>query len=249
VLFLRQETNRNVLIVEPAGALFEEDLFDLGQCIGEYIDEREAIPSLVLHATRFHGWKDLSALMHHLRLVRDHHRLIPKVAIVSDGAAMSMVPKLANQFVVTKLQHFSEQRLEEAKSWAADGTHAASTHHVGAVERFDDLPDDVLGFRVFGTLTDDELESYIIPTTEKRVTGPIKLLVQLGPEFEAHSTGAAWNDAKVGLRHLSDFTRCAIVTDAAGFKEAARVFSPLMNGKVRVFASDDLSVAKDWIKA
>jgi hypothetical protein len=246
MLNLSQETNRNLLIVEPKGPLSEADVVDLGKRIDTFINERDAVPSLVIHAKDFHGWKSLGALTHHLQLVRDHHRLIPKIAIVGDGTALSILPKLANQFVVAGLQHFSASRLEEAKTWATD-----PFKEIGAVEWISDLPDDVVGFRAIGTLNAKTYEQDIIPAIETRlvVHDHLKLLIQLGPEFEGYTAGAVWDDAKLGLMHLGDFTRVAIVTDVNGFRAATRLFAPLMKGEVHVFANRELHVAREWIKA
>ncbi|MFT5357514.1 MAG: hypothetical protein ACI9KE_004751 [Polyangiales bacterium] len=246
MLTVIQETNRNLLLVEPRGPLSKNDVVDLGKRIDGFINEEDALPSLVIHAKSFRGWKNVGALTHHLKLVRDRHRLIAKVAIVSDGSAMTILPKIADQFVSAKLQHFSEDRLEEAKSWAAN-----SAKDLGTVEWFDDLPDDVLGFRAVGTLTAGVYERDIIPAIETRLAthAHLKLLVQLGPEFEGYTAGAAWDDAKVGLMHMGDFTRVAIVTNVEGFRTASTLFAPLMKGEVHVFANSELPIAKEWIKA
>ena len=71
----------------------------------------------MLAAESFPGWKDFAALVAHLRFVRDHHRKIEKVAVVSDSSFLSVAPRSAGHFVQAELRHFPESQGEAALAW------------------------------------------------------------------------------------------------------------------------------------
>jgi len=57
--------------------------------------------------------------------VRDHHRKIAKVAVVSDGTFLSVAPKLADHFVNAEVRHFHEAERDAAMSWLREGLKSA----------------------------------------------------------------------------------------------------------------------------
>jgi len=88
-----------------------------------------------------------------------------------------------------------------------------------------------------------------VPLIEERLRrhGRIKLLYRIGPEFESFTAGAVWNDALVGLRHMTDFSRVAVVSDIGWIRHALRAFAPLIPAEIHVFADKELEAAKAWI--
>jgi len=49
--------------------------------------------------------------------VRDHHRLIGKIAAVSDSAVLSLAPQIAKHFVKAEIRHFSGNERAAALAW------------------------------------------------------------------------------------------------------------------------------------
>jgi hypothetical protein len=117
------------------------------------------------------------------------------------------------------------------------------------LERIIDLPDHVLGFTATGRVTADDYESILVPAVEKQLRHDqrVRLLYVLGDGFEGFTGAAAWEDAKVGLRHFTRFERVAVVTSADWIRNSVKAFGFMMPGDVRVFESDDLPKAREWI--
>ncbi|HVZ21683.1 MAG TPA: STAS/SEC14 domain-containing protein, partial [Vicinamibacterales bacterium] len=67
---------------------------------------------------QFPGWENLGTLLRHVRFVRDHHRLVRRVALAVDGTVAQMAPVLADHFVQAELKQFSADDLEPAIVWA-----------------------------------------------------------------------------------------------------------------------------------
>ena len=117
------------------------------------------------------------------------------------------------------------------------------------IELIHDVPDRVLGIKASGQVTSDDYQQVLIPALEDklRTLRKVRLLYVVGEDFQGYSGGAAWEDAKVGMKHLSDFDRVAIVTDVDWIENMAKAFGFAMPGEVRVFDGDDLDDAREWI--
>lgn len=61
--------------------------------------------------------KSLGAVAAHFRFVRDHHRRITKVALVTDAALGNIAERLASHFVSATIRHFPAGQLEAAEQW------------------------------------------------------------------------------------------------------------------------------------
>jgi len=117
------------------------------------------------------------------------------------------------------------------------------------IELMTDLPDRVLGLRARGEVTADDYRTVLVPAIEETLSKHrnVRLLYVLGDEFEGYSGGAAWEDAKVGMKHLTSFERVAVVTDVDWIEKTVRAFGFALPGEVRVFDDDDLEDARQWI--
>ena len=117
------------------------------------------------------------------------------------------------------------------------------------VERIPDLPPNVLGFTASGTVTASDYESVIIPAVEAMFDRQPKarFLYHLGDDFSGFEAAAAWDDTKLGLKHLAGWERLALVSDVEWIRAALKVFGLAMPGHVRVFHNRELAEAKRWV--
>ena len=106
-----------IIIVEPSGHLEEADFLRLEKDIKAIIEDQGFLAGLIIHTKSFPGWDDLSAFKHHLQFVKDHHKQIKRVALVTDFALARMAPSIANQFVAAELKHFPWADFDQAKQW------------------------------------------------------------------------------------------------------------------------------------
>ena len=76
-------------------------------------------------------------------------------------------------------------------------------------------------------------------------------LVLLGATFVVlcgvDTAHAALDDALLGMRHLHDFERVAVVSDHQWLTNSIRIFGPLMSAHIKVFALDEMDEAKPWV--
>ena len=106
-----------ILVLKPDGPLAAADFRTLACHVDAYIDRHGTLPGVMLKAQDFPGWKDLGALVAHLKFVRLHHRRIEKIAVVSDGGVATVIPHIANYFVHADVRHFDPAHEDAAWSW------------------------------------------------------------------------------------------------------------------------------------
>jgi len=117
------------------------------------------------------------------------------------------------------------------------------------IEVMTDLPERVLGVKASGEVSANDYKTVLVPAIEEKLTKHKKarLLYVLGDEFEGYTSGAAWEDAKVGMKHLTSFERVAVVTDVDWIEKMIKAFGFALPREVRVFDDDDLDEARIWI--
>ena len=117
------------------------------------------------------------------------------------------------------------------------------------VEKIPGLPDNVLGFTAKGTVTANDYESVIIPAVEALFSrqDKVRFLYHLGEEFSGIEAAAAWDDAKLGMKHLAGWEKVALVSDTEWIRAAVKIFGLAIPGQVRVFPNRELAAATRWI--
>jgi SpoIIAA-like len=111
------DTGQSILYVRPSSALEQEDFAELAKVADPHIEKTGHLAGLVIDAPRFPWWDSLGAMAAHFRFVRDHHKHIRKVALVTDSALENVAEHLASHFVSAQIKHFPSRELEAAKAW------------------------------------------------------------------------------------------------------------------------------------
>ena len=115
---------RGILILKPEGALQAEDFTALAGAVDPYIEQHSELAGLVIDAPSFPGWENFAALLSHVRFVRDHHRRIRRIAVVSDSTLLAVAPKIASHFVSAEVRTFDAGDRAAALAWIEAGPHA-----------------------------------------------------------------------------------------------------------------------------
>lgn len=111
------DTENSILYVHPEASLEQSDFVQLAKVVDPYIEEVGGLSGLIIDAPSFPGWKNLGAMAAHFRFVRDHHKQIKKVGLVTDSALGDVAEHLASHFVSAEIRHFPAGELEAAKQW------------------------------------------------------------------------------------------------------------------------------------
>ncbi len=109
-----------ILIVRPEVPLSADDFTRIAVDVDAHIEAHGALNGLMIRARRFPGWEDLYAVMGHLKFVREHHRKIRRVAVVSDSAILQFGPKIAAHFVSAEVKEFPFDAEDAALAWLGE---------------------------------------------------------------------------------------------------------------------------------
>ncbi|MDL9998207.1 STAS/SEC14 domain-containing protein [Variovorax sp. J22P240] len=111
------DTTHSILYVRVKGALQLGDFAELAKTVDPYIEQTGDIAGIVIEAPAFPGWESLGAMVAHFRFVRDHHKHIRKIGVVTDSAMGKAAEHLASHFVSAEIKRFPASDLEAAKQW------------------------------------------------------------------------------------------------------------------------------------
>lgn len=106
-----------LLVLRPRGPLRADDFTALAAAVDPYIESQGKLRGIMIDAPSFPGWDSFAALISHVRFVRDHHRLVGKIAAVSDSSVLALAPQLAKHFVNAEVRHFHANEREAALAW------------------------------------------------------------------------------------------------------------------------------------
>jgi len=76
--------------------------------------------------------------------------------------------------------------------------------------------------------------------------GRVRVL-EIVNDFEGMDASAFWHDLKLSLRHLKDFSRCAIVANPDTHHLWSNLVAPFMVCEVEHFAPGEEEAARDWL--
>jgi hypothetical protein len=114
--------DEGIIIIEPTGSLEQSDFEKLATEIDAFSEEQGSLTGLIIHTKSFPGWDDFSAFLHHMKFVKEHHKDIKRVAVVTDSKVGAIGPGIAKHFVSAQLKHFEYDNIEEAKKWIHKAT-------------------------------------------------------------------------------------------------------------------------------
>ena len=121
------------------------------------------------------------------------------------------------------------------------------TRRDAVLEVLTDLPEGVLGFEAHGELHAEDYETVLVPAIEQQIRDGGELRVVLVfPRWDGLSGGAAWQDLKMGVEHLTHWARIALVTDVEWMVHLTHLFGWMTPGEMRQFPLADREAAITW---
>jgi hypothetical protein len=106
-----------IAMLSPNGALSEKDFQSASDVIDSYIGKHGNLKGVVIHTKAFPGWESLGSLIEHFKFIKDHHKNVSHVALVTDSVLGDFGEKIAAHFVSAEIKHFPFAELANAQSW------------------------------------------------------------------------------------------------------------------------------------
>jgi hypothetical protein len=123
--------DQSILIITPAGPLQKADFERVAAEVDPFIASNGNLAGLMICAKSFPGWDSFGGLVAHLKFVADHHRLIKRIAAVTDSGFLKIMPRIASHFVQAKIRHFNFDEKDRALAWLEQVDDRASTGSPG----------------------------------------------------------------------------------------------------------------------
>lgn len=111
------DKEHSILHVQPKSSLEQDDFVKLAKAVDPYIEATGGLAGLVIEAPAFPGWESFGAMVTHFRFVRDHHKRVKRIAVVTDSSMGDVAERLASHFVSAEIRHFPAGQIEAARQW------------------------------------------------------------------------------------------------------------------------------------
>ncbi|GEM_PF-82544 len=237
----------STVILEPDGALSEEDFVEASRSIDPLISKVKKLNGIIIYSRSFPGWNSFSALIKHLKFINSHHKKVRKLAFVSDSIMGSLAEHIGEHFVSAEVKNFAYDELADAKEWILKTDIDYQQHGISiGIQRVEKQI--FMTLKATGRLTHSDYEKItpMIDSALQSVEDPeVKMLIDAS-EFEGWEARAAWDDFKIGLKHGSDFDKIAIYGDSRLLSIGASISSWFMDAEVKEF--DSLNRAIEWLR-
>lgn len=115
------DKEHSILEVRPQSALDKEDFVELAKAVDPHIEANGDLAGLIISAPSFPGWDSFGAMVSHIRFVRDHHKHVKKIAVVTDSHLGDVAEHLAAHFVSAEIHHFPAGQIDQARQWVRNG--------------------------------------------------------------------------------------------------------------------------------
>ena len=112
----------SILYVRPKAPLQETDFAQLARTVDPHIETTGGLAGLIIETPSFPGWRSFGAMVNQFRFVRDHHKRIKRIAVVTDSHLGDVAEHLTSHFVSAEIRHFPAGQIEAARQWIMNGS-------------------------------------------------------------------------------------------------------------------------------
>ena len=106
-----------VAVLQPEGPLSESDFQSAAKAIDPLIEKFGHLNGVIIYTESFPGWDSFGALVSHLRFIRDHHKKVSRVALVTDSAIGKFADPIASHFVSAEIHSYPYADYDKAREW------------------------------------------------------------------------------------------------------------------------------------
>ena len=116
------------------------------------------------------------------------------------------------------------------------------------IKAIKNAPENVAAFMAKGEVTKRDFDK-VFKKVQKKVseTGELNYLLKLDTDVENFSSGAWINDMLLGLKNLTKWNRCAIVSDNPVVQKITAASDYVTIGEFKAFKHDDYKKALHWV--
>lgn len=106
-----------ILVLKPNAPLTKEDFIGLSAIADSYLSDHAKLHGVLIHTKGFPGWENFGGFTAHMHFVREHHKKVERVAIVTDSPIAEIAESLGKHFTSAELRHFPFVEDMKALDW------------------------------------------------------------------------------------------------------------------------------------
>jgi hypothetical protein len=114
---IKVTSQHDYCLIEPDGPLSRDDFDAIARHIDPVIEAGGQLDGLIIKTRSFPGWESLGGLIEHFRFIRNHHRAIHRIALVTDTPLANLMPAIVSHFVSAEVKQFDFDDYSEAVVW------------------------------------------------------------------------------------------------------------------------------------
>lgn len=109
-------------------------------------------------------------------------------------------------------------------------------------------PENIVAYQATGEVTKEDFDRVMREADEKIAKyDELNYLLKLDTPIKNFTFSAWMNDAWFGIKNLTKWNRCAIVTDKESIQKFTEIFSKVMVGEFRGYDPEKLQEAMEWV--
>ena len=117
MLNVKLDEGSGIVTLAPDGALSEQDFEYASSVIDPFLEKSGTPKGIIILTETFPGWESFGSLLKHFKFVREHHKKVSHVALVTDSVLGDFVEKIAAHFISAEIKHFPFDELKNAQTW------------------------------------------------------------------------------------------------------------------------------------
>lgn len=106
-----------ILVLKPGAPLSKEDFGGLSAAVDAYLADHSRLHGVLIQTREFPGWENFAGFTAHMHFVRDHHKKIERLAIVTDSPIAGIAESIGKHFVAAEVRHFPFPDDAKALAW------------------------------------------------------------------------------------------------------------------------------------
>lgn len=109
--------SEGILVLEPHAPLTKEDFSGLSAAVDSYLSDHAKLQGVLIHAKTFPGWDSFGGFTAHMHFVREHHKEVERVSVVTDSRIAGIAESLGKHFTSAEVKHFPFFDETKALNW------------------------------------------------------------------------------------------------------------------------------------
>lgn len=106
-----------ILVLKPHSPLSKEDFDGLSAAVDAYLSDHAKLHGVLIQSKEFPGWENFGGFSAHMHFVKEHHKKVERIAVVTDSSIAGVAESLGRHFTSAEVKHFPFPDDTQAMDW------------------------------------------------------------------------------------------------------------------------------------